>query len=240
MLKAGIGSAVHAPMALSAETFRDPNREYTPAVLSGPHVWNWKTKQGRSETYHVIVLTDQTLFIIRDITEDAARKLIMAAPEGDQAVLARSAPSNRRHSIPVTDLLEVSWVAEKTSGLIHTSTGRAVEIDFPSPGLTQEVCAQIAKSLGAGERRVTDLGRARKSNLTLLPFVCAVGVCVGAAALDRLVTEPTVMIPDELLWGSCGALVGSAAVLVYQAFSEKMERISMTINRPSLRQQQLS
>ncbi len=224
-------------MALSAETFRDPNREHTPAVFSGPYVWNWKTKQGRSETHHVIVLTEQTLFIVRDITEDAARKLMMAAPEGDQAIVARSAPSNRRHSIPVTDLLEVSWVAERADALIHTSTGRAVEIDFPTPGLTQEVCAQVANNLGAGERRVTDLGRAEKSNLVMLPFISAIGVCVGATALDRLVSEPSIVIPHELLWGSCGALVGSAALLVYQALSKKMERISMTVNRPSLRQQ---
>lgn len=224
-------------MALSAETFRDPNREHTPAVFVGPHVWNWKTKQGRNEIHHVIVLTDQTLFIVRDIAEDAARKLIMAAPEGDQAVNARSAPSNRRHSVPAADLLEVSWIAEQSTALIHTSSGRAIEIDFPTPGLTQEVCAQVAKSLGAVDRKVTDLGRAQKSNMTLLPFFGAVGVCIGAAALDRIATDPSAIIPHELLWGSCGALVGSAAVLAYQTLTEKMQRISMTIKRPSLRQQ---
>ena len=237
VLKGILGSAVIVCMALSAETFRDPNRQHTPVVFSGPHVWNWKTKQGRSEIHHVIVLTDKTLFIVRDITEDIARKLVMAAPEGDQAVVARSAPSNRRYSLPVTDLLEVSWVADQCNALIHTSTGRAVEVDFPTSGLTQEVCAQVAKSLGAGERRVTDLGRAEKSNVALLPFVSAIGVGIGASALERLVIDPA--IPGELLWGACGALVGSAALLAYQTLSKKTERISMTITRPSLRQQTL-
>lgn len=216
-------------MALSSELSHEIDQRGSELGFPVADVWNWQSKPG-VDSHDVVILTEHTLFITRDIGADAARKLVMAAAESDLAVSARSAASKRRLAVPLTEIVEVTWISHESKALLHTTSGRAVTLELPSSEFAELVCEAIARKAGYGQRRATDLGRRDKSQRPFIPLYTATAVGLLVIIMNILVSQPLLNVPDPIVWAACLALIAAAGFISFQRLSLKAERISISID----------
>lgn len=217
-------------MALASDIHRQTEDEGSVLGFAVPDVWNWKSDSDDPDLRDVIVLTDQTLFITRDMSSDAARKLVMAAAESDLAVTARAASSRRRQAIPLKEIVEVTWTSRKPGALLHTSCGRAATLDLPSERLTQEVCEAIATKAGYGKRTVTDLGRPENTR-PFAPAGATAFICAGIGAVYAFDPDFTSAVPTPAMVGTCGVMIVLSAVYAARKLKTSHMRTAISIDR---------
>lgn len=217
-------------MALVSESHLATRDSATGHGFGAPDTWNWKSDSDDPDLRDVVVVTDQTLFVTRYMSSDAARKLLMAAAESDLAVTARAASSQRRITIPLTEIVEVSFTRGKPKALLHTSSGRAANIDLPNDRIAEELCEAIATKAGYGKRTVTDLGRPPGTR-PLAPSATSAAICCAIAGLYIFDPDLAASVPAPGLLGSCAVLVGLSAAYALEKIRFRAERVAITVDR---------
>jgi hypothetical protein len=217
-------------MALASNIHRQTQDDASVLGFAVPDVWNWKSDSDDPDLRDVIVLTDQTVFITRDMSSDAARKMVMAAAENDLAVTARAAASRRRQAIPLKEIVEVTWTSCKSGALLHTTSGRAASLDLPNERLTEEVCEAIATKAGYGKRTETDLGRPADDR-PFAPAAATALICAGIGTVYAFDPDFTSAVPTPALVGSCGILVIMSVVYAYKRLRTTQVRTAISVDR---------
>ncbi len=217
-------------MALASDAHLDFAGDVVESGFLVPNSWNWKSDSDDPDLRDVVVVTDQTLFITRDMSSSAARKMLMAAAESDLAVSARAAATRRNTAIPLVDIVEVSWTTGHQKAIIHTSSGRTARIDLPNEKITAEICECIATRAGYGAKTVTDLGRPEDAR-PLAPAAASALICCGLAGLYTFVPPLNSAVPAPALMGSCAAMMAISAYYAVKKLQFTNERTAVTIDR---------